>query len=351
MPTTPDAPRKPLRLLLNEAALIANWRALDRLSGDACAGAAVKADAYGLGAVRVLRTLAAAGCADFFVAWACEAEPLLGLIDPARIAVLHGPRDEGEARWIAAAGVRPVINTPAQARSWIAAGGGRCDVMVDTGINRIGLGLADLPDEAVRALRVDVLHSHLACAEEDSPHNAAQLARWQAVRAALPHARAALANSAGIALGAAYHGDLTRPGLSLYGGIPCAALAGVIVQVVRPEAALLQVRDIAAGERVGYNGRFTAPSAMRVGVVGIGYADGYPRAWSGKGVLRHAGRALPVLGTVSMDMTVIDLTAAPDLREGDWVSADYALPDAAQQTGLSQYELLTLMGTRFARSS
>ena len=296
-----------------------------------------------------MRALAAAGCRDFFVAWACEAEPLLALVDPARIAVLHGPRDEAEAGWIAATGLRPVINTVEQARTWAAAGGGLCDVMIDTGINRIGLGMDDLGDEAVRALRIDVLHSHLACAEEESPRNAEQLARWQQARAALPHARAALANSAGITLGALYHGDLTRPGLSLYGGVPCAALAGQIAQVARPEAALLQVRDITEGERVGYNGRFAASRPMRVGVVGIGYADGYLRAWSGKGTFRHGERALPVLGTVSMDMTVIDLTAAPDLRAGDWVAADYALPDAAQQTALTQYELLTLLGTRFAR--
>ncbi|WP_423142552.1 alanine racemase [Parablastomonas sp. CN1-191] len=346
MPPTPDLP---LRLALDEGALVANWRALNRLSGDAAAGAAVKADAYGLGAVRAVRALAAAGCADVFVAWAGEAEPLLGLIEPSRIAVLHGPRDEGEARWIAAAGLRPVINTPSQARSWIAVGGGLCDVMVDTGINRIGLGLADLGDDAVRALKVDVLHSHLACAEEDSPHNAEQLGRWQHARGALPHARAALANSAGITLGAPYHGDLTRPGLALYGGIPCSALAGTIAQVARPEAALLQVRDIAAGERVGYNGRFTATEAMRIGVAGIGYADGYLRAWSGKGLFRHGERALPAIGTVSMDMTVLDLRAAPDLKEGDWVAADYDLPAASAATGLTQYELLTVLGGRFAR--
>jgi alanine racemase len=353
MTITPDlrSPGLPLRLALDEDALVANWRALDRLSGSAAAGAAVKANAYGLGAQRVTRTLAAAGCRDFFVAWAHEAQPLLGLVDPSRIAVLHGPRDEQDAAWIAATGLRPVINTFRQAHLWNAAGGGICDVMVDTGINRIGLAAADLGAEAVRALTIDVLHSHLACAEEDSHRNAEQLARWNAARAALPHRRGALANSAGITLGAAYHGELTRPGLSLYGGVPCAALERDIAQVAVPQAALLQVRDIAAGERVGYNGRFTAPRAMRVGVAGIGYADGFLRAWSGKGMLRHQGRALPVLGTVSMDMTVVDLTAAPDLREGDWLSVDYTLPDAAQQTGLTQYELLTLLGARFCRAA
>ena len=157
-------------------------------------------------------------------------------------------------------------------------------------------------------------------------------------------------SSAGIALGAAYHGDLTRPGLALYGGIPRAELAQHIAQVVQPQAAIMQIRDIEAGESVGYNATFTAPLAMRIGVIALGYADGYLRCWSGKGVMLAAGAALPVLGRVSMDMSVIDLSAAPQLREGDWVDVRYSLPDAARHSGLSQYELLTLLGRRFGRS-
>jgi alanine racemase len=201
----------------------------------------------------------------------------------------------------------------------------------------------------LRGLEIDVLHSHLASADEDTPFNALQLARWQEARAALPHARASLANSAGIVLGEAWHGDLTRPGLSLYGGVPRAELAGAIRQVAQPMAAVMQVRDLTAGESVGYNRTFVAPGPMRVGVIALGYADGYLRAWSGKGMARWQGLALPVLGRVSMDMTVIDLATAPGLREGDWVELDYALPEAARITGLSQYELLTLLGSRFAR--
>jgi alanine racemase len=126
-------------------------------------------------------------------------------------------------------------------------------------------------------------------------------------------------------------------------------LAREIRQVVAPEAALLQVRDIAAGESVGYNATYVAPCAMRVGVVSLGYADGYLRAWSGKGMLRSNGRAVPVIGRVSMDMTVVNLAAAADLREGDWLTVDYSLPEASAATGLSQYELLTLLGHRLAR--
>lgn len=344
-----DAPPPALRLTIDAEALAHNWLALDRLSGSARAGAAVKADGYGLGAVRAARVLRQAGCADFFVAHWSEAAELAQAVDPVRIAVLHGPLTDPDAAFARALGVRPVINSLDQAARWIAAGGGPCDLMVDTGINRIGLGLGELADPLLARLDIEVLHSHLAAAEEDSPLNPLQLARWTEARGAVRHRRAALANSAGIMLGAAYHGDLTRPGLALYGGVPCAALDGTIRQVARPEAALMQVRQIAAGDSVGYNATFVAQRPMRVGVISLGYADGYLRCWSGKGAMLADGAPLPVLGRVSMDMTAIDLTAAPDLREGDWVAADYALPQAAALSGLSQYELLTLMGRRFAR--
>lgn len=345
-----EPPCPALRLDFDRDALVGNWRALDALSGEARAGAAVKADAYGVGAGRVTAALWEAGCRDFFVAHTSEAAPLLGLVPADAIAVLHGPTTAGCARFMRETGVRPVINTLHQASLWRQAGGGRCDVMVDTGISRLGLPMAALGEEAVRSLDVDVAHSHLASADEDVPFNRLQVERWRSACAMLPHRRASLANSAGIALGPDYHGDMTRPGLSLYGGIPRAELASVIRQVVRPMATVMQVRDLAVGEGVGYNHTFIAPAPMRVGVISIGYADGYLRAWSqGKGAMRWNGARLPVLGRVSMDMTVIDLSAAPGIAEGDWVEAEYSLPQAATASGLTQYELLTLMGTRFDR--
>ena len=265
-----------------------------------------------------------------------------------------GPAEAGidkaaEAAYAKACGVKPVLNSLHQVALWRAAGGGRCDLMVDTGINRLGLAMTELGDPALTGLQIDVLLSHLASAEEDVPLNALQLDRWKQARLTVPHARSSLANSAGILLGPRYHGDLTRPGLALYGGVPCDALEGRIAQVVTPQAALIQTRQLSAGDCVGYNATFVAERAMRVGVVSLGYADGYLRCWSGKGMLRQGNTMLPVLGRVSMDMTIIDLGAAPDLVEGDWLSVDYHLPSASAASGLSQYELLTLLGKRFQR--
>ncbi len=342
-------PPAALRLDIDREALAANWRALDRLSGSARAGAAVKADAYGVGARVVVPALWAAGCRDFFVTYAREAADIIDLVPPGSIALLHGLLNDTRAVWAHELGVRPVINSLEQARRWLAVGGGLCDLMVDTGINRLGLPMADLGDELIAKLDVDVLMSHLASSDADVALNAVQLARWEEARRAMPHRRASLANSAGIMLGEAYHGDLTRPGLSLYGGIARAELAGSIRQVARPMAVIMQLRELSAGDGVGYGSTFVAPGPMRVGVIALGYADGYLRCWSGKGAMLSQGCRLPVVGRVSMDMTVIDLAAAPELREGDWVEAEYSLPEAAALSGLSQYELLTLLGQRFAR--
>ena len=320
------------------------------MSGSASTGAAVKADAYGIGAKVAVPVLREAGCRDFFVTYAHEAAEIVGLAPPGEISLLHGPINEGVAAWARDTGVRVVINSLEQAARWLTAGGGRCDLMVDTGINRLGLPASQLGDPLIGRLEVDVLMSHLASADEDVALNARQCERWEQARRAVPHARASLANSAGVALGSNYHGDLTRPGLALYGGVPRPEFARRIAQVARPMAAVMQVRRIESGEGVGYNETFIANGPMRVGVVALGYADGFLRCWSGgKGTLLWQGLRLPVLGRVSMDMIDVDLTGAEDIREGDWLEVEYALPQAATTSGLSQYELLTLLGDRFAR--
>lgn len=345
----PDLPEPPLRLKFDRDALISNWQALDSLSGNARAGAAVKADGYGLGARQVVPVLHQAGCRDFFVAHWDEAAKLLDLVPAGSISVLHGPLFPAEAAYGAAHGLKPVINSVAQAHRWLEAGGGLCDIMIDTGINRLGVPMDDIGNEVFGRLNIDVLLSHLSSAEDGPAPNILQRRRWREACAAIPHERASLANSAGIALGSDYHGDLTRPGIALYGGVPRPDMEGLVRQVVSPEAMIMQVREVGPGDSIGYNATFTATTAMRVGTIAIGYADGYLRCWSGKGMFRAAGYELPVVGRVSMDMTVIDLSNAPDIGEGDWVTADYALAEASTASGLSQYELLTLLGSRFSR--
>ena len=330
-------------------ALVSNWRTLDAMSGLAAAGAAVKANAYGLGAGRVVKALAKGGCRDFFVAHWVEVPDVLAHVPADRISVLHGTLTAHDVAYAKATGVRPVLNSLAQARLWHDAAGGTCHVMVDTGMNRLGLRPDELADPVFAALDIDLCLSHLASADEDVAQNESQLLKFADLRQAVAAKRFSLANSAGIALGSAYHADLTRPGLALYGGIARPEFSGKIAQVAFPEAAVVQIRTLRPGDKVGYNATFTADRPMRAGVLGVGYADGYLRCWSGKGRFVCQGHEVPVIGRVSMDLTIVDLGGVPDCREGDWLGAIYDLPLASQTSGLSQYELLTLMGQRFAR--
>ncbi|GAA4038242.1 alanine racemase [Parerythrobacter jejuensis] len=346
----PTPPPPTLRLDIDRDALAANWRTLNDLSGTARAGAAVKADCYGLGVARCVPTLRDAGARDFFVAHWSEVGAMLDHVPASQVAVLHGANSADEVSYALATGALPVINSLHQARLWTAAGGKACHVMIDSGIHRLGIDPSELDDPALAGLDIQVLMSHLACADENSAMNAAQLTVFKDMQNALGAQSLSLANSAGIALGTDYAFDLTRPGLALYGGIPRAELAGRIRQVAFPRAALIQVRDLKEGDTVGYNGEFTASGPMRVGTVSLGYADGFLRSWGGKGnALNSEGRALPLLGKVSMDMVVVDLANAPDLKTGDWVDVPYDLPKASKRSGLSQYELLTILGQRFAR--
>jgi alanine racemase len=333
----------PLRLTLDRAALQANWRWLrDRAAVDA--GAAVKADGYGVGARETVDALAEAGCRTFFVSTWAEAEALGALPDGAELVVLHGVGPDDRATELA----RPVLNSLEQVARWKATAPGRaCDVMVDTGMNRLGLRVEEIG--ALDGLKIDTLMSHLACADEDSAMNVAQLERFRAVTAAVPARRYSLANSAGICLGRDYSFDLVRPGLSLYGGIPRREAEGAIRQVARVEAQVVQRRTILAGESCGYGATFVAQTDTPAVILNIGYADGYLRGFSSRGSAFAGEFTLPVLGRVSMDLIAVGCEAAPDLGEGDWVELDYNLLEAAAASGLSQYELLSSLGSRFER--
>ncbi len=335
-----------LRLTIDRSALQANWRWLAERAGVE-AGAAVKADGYGLGAREAVAALAQAGCRTFFVSTWAEATELGDLPQGCELVVLHGvgPNDAEAALGSTA---RPVLNSSEQVARWLEIAPGRpCDVMIDTGINRLGLR----PDElgVLDGLAIDTCHSHLACADEDSAMNARQLEAFRAVTNSVAAKRFSLANSAGICLGRDYSFDLVRPGLALYGGVPRAEAEGQIRQVARVEAQIVQRRTIRAGESCGYGATFVAEADMEAAILNIGYADGYLRGFSSRGAAFAGEFALPVIGRVSMDLIAVDCDAAQDLREGDWVELDYDLPTASEQSGLSQYELLTTLGSRFER--
>lgn len=337
----------PLRLILDGDALVANWHWLAHRSGGAACGAAVKADGYGLGAREAVKRLQHAGCRDFFVATWAEALSLMPWPSDLSLSVLHGPGPKDQ-RAALASKARPVLNSPEQVARWRDTGR-PCDVMIDTGINRLGLAPADVRSGLLDGLRIATLMSHLACADEDVPGNDAQRRAFVELAARVRAARLSLANSAGVCLGADYAFDLTRPGLALYGGVPRREAAGHIRQVVHVEAEIVQRRRIEPGAGVGYNATFTADRRHELAIVNIGYGDGYLRGFSGTGRALIGDKVAPVVGRVSMDLTALCVDAAPELKEGDWIELDYDLPRASAQSGLSQYELLTGLSARFER--
>lgn len=347
-------------------ALCDNWRALKARVGRADCAAVVKADAYGLGAARVAPALAAAGCRHFFVAHLGEGIALRPLLPAAAtVYVLHGAPPGAEAE-CAAHGLVPVLNSAPQIEGWRALAGrlGRrlpAIVQVDTGMARLGLSGQELQalaadPQGLQGIEPVFVMSHLACAEDQShPANAEQLARFVAARRLLPPAQASFANSSGIFLGADWHFDLARPGAALYGVAPVAGAPNPMRPVLRLQAKVMQTRSVAHGEPVGYGYSWRATGAARIATVSVGYADGWLRSQSNRGVAWWNGHALPLVGKVSMDTATFDISALPPgaLAPGDRVdllNAEHGVDEIAARAGTIGYEMLTSLGRRYARS-
>ncbi|GAA0482413.1 alanine racemase [Parasphingorhabdus litoris] len=336
------------KLRLDSEALVSNWRVLDDLSGAASAGAAIKANAYGLGAVQVFRRLQSAGCQDFYVAnWQEAAEIQAYTDESTNISVLNGVRPE-DMPFAVTSSAKPVLNSIEQAKRWLPTGR-PCDVMINSGMNRLGINTSDLIDFVWHEMDIDIVMSHLASADEDVSQNANQLDQFKNALRHVSGKRQSLSNSAGIALGQAYHFDCTRPGLSLYGGKQRSEFDGIIRQVVFPEAQILQTRNLKKGDKLGYNAKYVAERSHTIAILAMGYADGYLRGFSNTGAFYIDDTRLSVLGRVSMDLIAIDISDAPQLAESDWVKAQFDLPTASLQSGIAQYELITGMGNRFIR--
>lgn len=344
-------------------AIRANYRALSAKLGAAACAAVVKADAYGLGASKVAPALAAEGARQFFVAHLDEAIALRRALPTAEILVLNGLPRGAEAEF-AAHRILPVLNSLGQLDAWAAAGrqAGRplpAALQLDSGMSRLGLPedeLAQLAEDPGRleGVALRLVMSHLACAErQDHPMNRDQLARFEAARRRLPAAPASLANSSGIFLGADFHFDLARPGAALYGLAPVAGAENPMRPVVRLMGRIVQVREIPAGARVGYGVTWEAPRPSRIATVAVGYADGYLRSLSRKATAHFDGKPVPLVGTVSMDTVTFDVTEAPAAAEGgllELIGPHHPVDALAAEAGTIGYEILTSLGTRYART-
>ena len=349
--------------------IAANWRALAAVVAPAECAAVVKADAYGLGVERIVPALVTAGCRTFFVATAEEAAQVRNLTEVAVIYVLDG-LVSGSGPWLADIGARPALATLDDCLEWAALCDARDRVMaaalhVDTGLNRLGLSAADVTALAADSslfnrIGVSLVMSHLASADTPGDRkNTAQLLAFEQLRAALPPAPASLAASDGLMLGADYHFDLVRPGYAIYGGQPTKGRTAPVKPAVRVQARVLQVREVAEGETVGYSATWRAMRPSRIATIAAGYADGTARAASATnttagGSIGFKGRIAPLVGRVSMDLITADVTglgeSAP--RRGDFVDLvgpGLSLEAVGAASGTIGYEVLTRLPRRFHR--
>jgi alanine racemase len=352
------------------AAIVGNWNILCGRHPSGAVAGVVKADAYGLGAGEVAPALHRAGCRHFFVALLDEALAIRPLLPGAMIAVLNGPFPGTEADYVTH-DVVPVLGSLAEIDAWRAAArrAGRAlpaILHIDTGMSRLGLSAVELAivqqDHArLSGVELRFVMTHLVSSEiSDDPLNKEQCRRFAAACAGLPAAPRSLANSSGIFLGPEWGSDLARPGAALYGINPTPGAANPMHLAVRLRARVLAVRDLAAGETVGYNATWSAPGPSpeavarpsRVATAAIGYADGWHRAQSNRGAAVFDGRPVPLVGRVSMDLTTFDVTDHPGVVPGAWlelVGPGRTPDDVAEAGGTNGYEVLTSLGRRFHR--
>lgn len=353
------------RLTIDLDAVAANYRLLQARAGSARVAGVVKADAYGLGAARVGQALWQAGCRTFFVALPEEGIALRAALPQADIFVLNGLFGSEAAPAYAHYRLMPVLGSQADIACWEAFGwdGDQprpCAIHVDTGMNRLGLthgeAMAFADENALTgAISPRLLMSHLACGDEPGhPMNRRQLESFQAVRRAFAGVESSLCNSAGIFLGEEFTFDLVRPGIALYGGAPQSGFANPMRPVAKAEGRIVQVRTALPGQSASYGAVASIERETIVAVVSTGYADGYLRSGSGKAHGFLHGKRVPVLGRVTMDLTLFDVTelGIGAVSAGDWIELfgpNIPVDEVAEAAGTISYELLTSLGRRYHR--
>ena len=331
-------------------AIVTNWRALDRATASGVQTAAVvKADAYGLGVVRVARALANGGARRFFVSAAEEGAVLRqALGEGPQICVLTGHM-AGDTDMINDLDLTPMLNSIDQiTRHLESLPGHAFGVQLDTGMNRLGMQEREWEAVAPFVLEAgpDLLLSHLACGDDpDHPMNEAQLASFHAMTDGTGVPRS-LSATAGILLGPRYHFDMTRPGIGLYGGRPYEGAA----RVVGLSLPVVQTRNLAVNEPVGYGCTWQAEVPSVIAIVAGGYADGLLRSLSNAGVLWDGDTPCPLIGRVSMDLITVDITHLSEIpRSLDILGPHQSVDDLADIAGTIGYEMLTRMGARLMR--
>lgn len=335
-------------LTIDLDALTANWRALDAMSAAETA-AVVKADGYGLGSGLVARALARAGARRFFVAVAEEGIAVRKALGPGPEINVFSGHMAGDAQLLRDHALTPMLNSPEQAaRHRTALPDHAYGVQLDSGMNRLGMEPAQwaATRTALEAGPLSLVMSHLACADDPGhPQNSMQLQAFGEMTVGVTALRS-LSATGGILLGPSYHFDLTRPGIGLYGGLPFETAQ----PVVRLSLPVVQVRDLTAGESVGYGASLVVDRDSKIATVSAGYADGLIRHMSNTAHLHANTVPCRLAGRVSMDLLTVDVTHLDDVPDHlDILGPHQGVDQLAQAAGTIGYEILTSLGPRYTR--
>ncbi len=342
------------------AAVAANWRFLAGLNKGETA-AVVKADGYGLGALRLAPVLARAGCKTFFTAQLAEAVALRTVLTEARILVLNGLLPHAAADF-AVYDLIPVLGSLQELALWRAEAKklGRklpAFLHLETGMNRLALSareLETLREDAtlLEGILIDTVITHLLVAETpEDERNRRQLQDFLVKAAQFPGAKRSIANSPGSFLGPDFHLDLIRPGAALYGLNTSTAQPRKMQPVVTLSAPILQIHEIPAEMSVGYGGVWTASRPSRIATVGVGYADGLHRALTNRATAYFDDTPVPLVGRVSMDLATFDVTDVP-ANPGDLLvllDSRHDADELGREADTIGYEILTSLGRRYQR--
>lgn len=355
-------------LTIDLSAIQSNWRCINnQLSGKTSAAAVIKANAYGLGAAYVGPALYQAGCREFFVATLEEALAARQYLKPeAVVYVLGGVRSGAESLFLQN-GLSPVLFTLEDIRRWLACtqkldAPPACAIKINTGMTRLGLDILEwlsllASEKELQSLHPALIMSHLACADEpEHPFNHKQLAHFQALadasRSLLPNTRFSLANSSGIFLGSQWHFDLVRPGAALYGVNPQPSKPSPLKPVVRLALPVLQERELSENADIGYGATAQASPSTRLAVVAGGYADGLHRIIGRQGFGMVDNHRVPVVGRISMDTTIFDVSALGMKRDPSMIQVlndELTVDSWTVLTGALGYDILTSLGYRYRR--
>ncbi|ABM45232.1 alanine racemase [Bartonella bacilliformis Peru38] len=346
-------------------AIIANYKILAQHIAPAECSAVVKANAYGMGAEKISSALYQAGCRTFFVSQIQEALQLKTILPSNITLVLLNGFPPTTEEFVAQAGLIPVLNSWHAIESWQML----CQkkhqkfpaiIQIDTHMNRLGLDQEELQQlikqpTIFEKANIKYIMSHLSNGD-DATHasNDTQLTAMKTALAQLPTCKVSLANSGGIFLNSDFYFDLVRPGIALYGVDPHGKCPTPIKPVLKLETQVIQSRHVDAGTPVGYGGSFVTSRPSTLTTISIGYADGWLRTLSNKGVVYFNGHKLPIIGRISMDSTIVDATdlECEKPKIGDWVELigpHQTVEDVAADADTIPYEILTSLGPRCKR--